>query len=104
MAWRIVKQPNGLFARWSDVVDDFTDYDMTEAEARAVCCDKGGVVLVDEKLRRAKADEDPWRPCQAYIRGRGDGLDRWRDCINTIRSVHGKAVADEREKQLSVNP
>jgi hypothetical protein len=33
MAWRIVKQPNGLLARFSDVVDNFTAVDMTKQEA-----------------------------------------------------------------------
>lgn len=30
MAWRIVKQPNGLFASFSDIVDHFTYTDMTQ--------------------------------------------------------------------------
>ena len=32
MAWRIVVQPNGKYAKFSDVVDNFTDYDMTKDE------------------------------------------------------------------------
>jgi hypothetical protein len=33
MAWRIVKQPNGLYARFSDIVDNFTHYNMDRNEA-----------------------------------------------------------------------
>jgi len=37
MAWRIVKQPNGLLAKFSDIVDTFTNLNMTEEEALACC-------------------------------------------------------------------
>ena len=32
MAWRIVQQPDGKLARFSDVCDDFTDVDLTYEE------------------------------------------------------------------------
>ena len=37
MAWRIVKQPNGLLARFDEVSDSFTDYDMSAEEAIDLC-------------------------------------------------------------------
>jgi hypothetical protein len=37
MAWRIVKQPDGLYSRFSEVVDDFTHRDMTKLEAYELC-------------------------------------------------------------------
>jgi hypothetical protein len=95
MAWRIVKQPNGLFARFSDVVDDFTDYDLTEAQAWELCIGYGGVDLTDEKLANAKSDlPDPRRKSRPT---NSDGLNRWRECIEIIRSVHGSAEANNRE-------
>lgn len=93
MAWRIVKQPNGLFARFSDVVDDFTHYDMTEAEALEVCvqeCDCGPKTAA-EKVENAKRDLEPWTMKPSG----GDGLNRWRDCLVTIYAVHGPARASE---------
>lgn len=33
----IARQPNGLLCRWSDVVDDVTDYNMTDEEYIAEC-------------------------------------------------------------------
>ncbi len=90
MAWRIVRQPNGRFARWSDVVDTFTRFDMSEREAVEECRNYPGMGALEaaEKVERAKRDEDPYtgkaRP--------GDGLARWRECLRVIETVHGAEV------------
>jgi hypothetical protein len=104
MGWRIVKQPNGLLARWSSVVDDFTHVNMAEAEAVAVCRMYPGMGRAEaaEKVRRGVEDE----PVSGFLEvgGRGDGLDRWRDCLETIRAIHGPRLAEEREAALSGPP
>lgn len=86
MAWRIVEQPNGLLARFSDIVDDFTHYDMTDEQAEKLCIEEYdmGKKSAAEKVRRGRADKS-----------------RWPDEIDTIRMVHGDAVANERIMQLS---
>lgn len=33
----IARQPNGLLCRWSTVIDDVTDYNMTDEEYIAMC-------------------------------------------------------------------
>lgn len=33
----IARQPNGLLCRWSDIIDDITDYNMTDEEYIAAC-------------------------------------------------------------------
>lgn len=33
MGWRLVAQPNLLFARFSEIVDEFTHLNMSESEA-----------------------------------------------------------------------
>lgn len=83
MAWRLVKQPNGLFARFSDIVDHFTHYDMDECEALAVCVEKGMCeVSSQEKLQNAIDDilEDG---------SRGDGGSRWKECLEQIVRCYG---------------
>lgn len=77
MAWRIVKQPNGLLARFSDVVDHFTDVDMTIDEAIDVCAEKMG--RQDAALKVQRGIDDPGR---------------WADAIESIRVVHGDDAAD----------
>ena len=41
MAWRFVRQPNGLLARHSDVVDHFTHINMSVEDAHAYCKEQG---------------------------------------------------------------
>lgn len=87
MAWRFVQQPNGLLARFSDVVDDFTDYNLTYRDAVRLC-------MVEHGMSKADAHLKAERGCAA-------GMTRWPSEIQTIRVVHGDAVADERVKELS---
>ena len=91
MAWRIVKQPNGLLARFSDIVDDFTHMNMTEAEAFEVCREYLGV---EEAKRKVLAGVQDWKPWTNSVFG--DGLSRWNDCIASIKNVHGKKAAEHR--------
>jgi hypothetical protein len=59
MAWRIVKQPDGLYSRFSEVVDDFTHRDMTKLEAYELCRQEMGVC--DAQLKMSYADANPAR-------------------------------------------
>ena len=80
MAWRIVKQPNGLLARFSDIVEAFTHYNMTKEEAIEVCwgeCDMG-IQSAESKVQAGIDDLIPWTTTK------GSGLDRWNDCVETI--------------------
>lgn len=99
MAWRIVKQPNGRFARFSEVVDDFTHMHMTESEAEELCRHYPGMgrVEAEEKVRRAKEDQ-PGRDGSPRA---GDGLDRWREALDVIESVHGRETRIAREREAS---
>jgi hypothetical protein len=78
MAWIIVRQPNGLLARFSGNVDNFTNLNMTEAEALECCLEYCGT-------------RDARRKVSAGVMDRG--LDRWSDCIDTIKTTHGKKAA-----------
>jgi hypothetical protein len=86
MAWRIVEQPNGKLARFSDVVDDFTHYDMTDEEAKKMCREEYGMGILEseDKVKRARDDKT-----------------RWSEEIATVRTVHGHAVAETRIAELS---
>jgi len=90
MAWRIVKQPNGLFARFSDVVDNFTHLDMTRKEAFEVCREYCGVTDAERKV---KAGVEDWPPYREGVHGNGSA--RWNDSLNRIRNVHGEEAVQE---------
>ena len=73
MAWRIVKQPNGLLARFSEVVDNFTHANLTVAEAMELCVEDMSVAAATQKVQRG-IDSDS----------------RWTEAIGIIRRVHGE--------------
>jgi hypothetical protein len=75
MAWRIVLQPNGKLARFSEVVDDFTDVDMDPWEAVDECIREGMSVM--DAIEKVK-------------RGIDAGNDRYLECLETIRTRHGR--------------
>ena len=81
MAWRIVQQPNGLFAIFSDVVDGFTVFDMTEAEAALECVDQLSDGVTEAARKKVAAAIE-------------SGIDRWNESILTIAAIHGADVAE----------
>jgi hypothetical protein len=84
-----VKQPNGMLAEFSTVVDHFVATGMTTAEAEAEARRHMSSRAAREKVRRATDDEPVVpgsRPCC------DQGLTRWHYALNTILHVHGTAA------------
>lgn len=79
MGWRFVKQPNGLYARFSEVIDDFTHTDLTRQQALEVY---EGIALEqvrkDAKVKVLAADQN---------------LPRWEEALEIVGRVHGKPKA-----------
>ena len=96
MGWRIIKQPNGFYARFSEIVDEFTDWNMTEQEAFELCSDLAGVKIAETKMYNANNNIDPYTM--------GSNFDRFEHAIDVIRCVHGSALAKERKDELSRMP
>jgi hypothetical protein len=95
MASRFVLQPNGQLARFSDIVDHFTHINMTREEAIEVAR-VDGVQDAEAKVERGVKDEIPWKH-NVY----GDGTARWKDALETIETVHGKAEREKYERALT---
>lgn len=98
MAWRFVKQPNGLLGRFSDIVDNFTHLDLTEADAFDVALDHMGREDAAKKVQAGVDDIKPWST------EKGDGLSRWRDSLETIEMVHGLGEVKKIESELTPSP
>ena len=98
MAWRFVKQPNNLLARFSQVVDDFTHYDLTKEEAEELCITEFEMDRDEarNKVYLGLVDDITWPIDQR----RNDGLDRWRDALRVILAVHGVEVLAKRQKEI----
>lgn len=77
MANRAVKQPNGLYARFSDILDNFTHINLTREELLGIYRDEYGGADAEMKLERA--DQNPQRFVQE---------------IETIRCIHGDVAAE----------
>lgn len=86
MGSRIVKQPNGKLARFSEVVDNFTDCNMDRDEAILLCKDEGmSTDAATAKVQRGIDDLDPYD--YSIV---GSGLDRWNEAVRIIEEQHGK--------------
>ena len=86
MAWRIVRQPNGYYARFSEIVDDFTVYDMTRAEAIVCCRREQGMGKLESGPKLRRADSNP----------------KWfEEAMGIIKFYHGAKTAATRRRQLT---
>ena len=84
MAWQIVKQPNGMYARFCEIAYDFTVYGMTREDAILVCREAGlGDVEAELNVRRAERSPK-----------------RYSEVMQTIAKVHGADLCKEREREL----
>lgn len=91
-----VRQPNGLFARFSTIVDHFTHMNLTR---EVIANGEVEPWLADSvaALQRAEADE----PLEEDMPPATDGLGRWRYCLETVLVIHGKKAVAEVEAQVS---
>ena len=78
MPARGIKQPNGLYARFSTVVDDFTDWDCTREELWNIFQDEGGITFANRKME--SADQHTYR---------------FEEALRIIGALHGREKADE---------
>lgn len=101
MGTRFVKQPNGLLARFSTVVDDFTHTNLTEHAAFDLCqterdCSESAA------RKMVQAGMEDWKP---WTNGaKGSGLDRWQDALEKIRTAHGDSRVVELESDMTKSP
>lgn len=88
MGWRFVRQPNGLLARFSDVVDNFTHCNLSTREAIEVCCSEHGMSEAAAATKVRGGTED-WKPFTSQEKG--SGLDRWNEALASIKMIHGES-------------
>ena len=71
MARQIVKQPNGLYAMWSTIVDDFLHVDLTR--------DEYITIRASEEAERVREELE-----RAFDKGTGGYFTDYEDCIEMI--------------------
>jgi hypothetical protein len=81
-----VLQPNGLYARFSTIVDDFTHTNLTQDELWTIFQHEGGDDCADGKIERAHDDH----------------MRRFEECLEDIERVHGEKRVEQARKICSV--
>jgi len=99
MAWRIVKQPNGLLAMWSDMSDSFTYINMDEPTALDLCRVSWGEEVSVAKVKAGVEDHVPWTHGV-----KGSGHDRWDDCVRNMDAEALKAILEKMECGNALDP
>lgn len=95
MNFRIVRQPNGLFARFSEIESNFTNYNMTAEEAEQSLRKDGlSAHSANAEVLLGAEDRDPEQPGRI-----GSGLDRWESALCIVESVRGDLEAAKASAQ-----
>lgn len=86
MGWRVVKQPDGRYAIFSEIVDCFTIMNLTRDEMIEECVEEVGRRDAEAKVQRA--DEE--RPDPRDRIGADEQYTRWEEALDIIKRVHGE--------------
>lgn len=87
----VTKQPNGNYAIFSSIVDDFVLLDATKDELLKA--------VMDEAASRAKEDYTQiLDELDGKVPSRRGDRDSFKDCLKTVERVHGKRKASRRTK------
>lgn len=82
MANRIVQQPNGLYAIWSTVVDDFTMIDCTPEEIIDEWTEAERVRIVESVRKVIQQLKEGGKPYFQFT-------ETFDECVARIRELHG---------------
>ena len=83
MTHQIVKQPNGLYAVWSTVVDDFILIDATPEDIIQDRIEESNEQIREGTMKTIEALERGEKPYLQFTR-------TFVDCVRIIKRVHGK--------------
>lgn len=96
MGIQIIKQPNGLYAQFSSVVDDFVMYDATPEDILADWIEdakRNYGEKLDKIIKQLEAGEKPYYQFTMTF----------DDAIDRIKDVHGAKTAMRRKKEILSN-
>lgn len=95
-----LKQPNGKYALFSTIVDDFCAMDMTRQEAMMHARAEMGDEQAARKIERADRDEN----AAEYDEKAPAGLRRWWGALSAVGAVHGDEARRKRMVAGEVKP
>ncbi len=114
MGWSVVRQPNGRFAVFSSIVDDFILWHATRQDVIDFFVEDAAKEATQNAVRAVRTALEDVEP--GYVLGRcsldpsteadpptATTTKRWDDALRTIECVHGSAKAAGRREELSQN-
>ncbi len=100
MGTRFVLQPNGLLARFSDIIDDFTHFDLARGDAIKLSIATMPLGEAIAKVERALADEIP--PEFVVTSEAPVGTRRMAEALSCVEARYGRAKRDTYTRLLGV--
>jgi hypothetical protein len=91
MANKLIKQPNGKYAIFSTIVDNFTAYDMTEEEYIEYSLE---IINKEYQQKIINIRHEAMRKI-AFLNNRSNTLIEYNKCIETIKLLHGQQEVDK---------
>lgn len=91
----IVKQPNGLYCRFSTVVDCPTDWNMTEEEYIEMCVEMAKERAIEEAKRTLKYHLRPFEWVEEYFYPNNMTEEEFKECL--------KEMSEERKEKECLN-
>lgn len=90
MGSQFIKQPNGLYARFSDVVDSFTHFNLTPEDAL--------------KVYQKRILQGTEKDVEAALKRADNNPNRWEEALNLVHRFEGKKGVDEALEHLKQKP
>lgn len=94
MGGYIAKQPNGLYCRFSSVVDTVTNYNMTEEDYIEMCAEKArkeAKEILEDHVKPFDRIKDDFRP-------NNDSIEQFEEILHDMGDTEG--LGKERIKEL----
>ena len=84
MAAFVVKQPNGLYCRFSTVVDCPTDWNMTEEEYIEMCVERAKERAIEEAKRTLQYHLRPFDWIEEYFHPHNMTEEEFKECLKEM--------------------
>lgn len=90
---QIIKQPNGKYALWSGVVDNFTALDCSPQDIT-------DTYIEEETKRITKNVNDIIGKLEQGEAAYYQFTNSWEECLTIIQAIHGKKEVDKITKEM----
>lgn len=94
----IAKQPNGLYCRFSDVVDTVTDYNMTEDEYIEICVERAKKRAIEDAKYTLKHCVCPFEKIKEDFFPNNNTIEEFEELLHKMGDEEG--LGEKRKLEL----